>query len=390
MDLDLTGAELQFREDLQRWLDAVERPTGLRDYGATPTASDIEPARRWQQLLHAGGWAGLSWPVEHGGRGASPSEMAIFAEVMAEAGVPRQLNIVGLELAAPMIMAFGTAAQKARHLQAILTGEEVWCQLFSEPNAGSDLASLTTRATERDGRWLVSGQKVWTSGAHYSNFGLLLARTDPTAPDHRGISCFLLPMDRAGIEARPLIQMDGEAKFNEVFLDNVEVGSDDLLGALGQGWQVAMSTLGRERLSLGAQAVALLDSIERLRARRPERFVDAVVRQVWVSLWIRIRLLRMTWLRAVSNPGPAGDAAIAVLKLIASELQRDVAAHSFQVFGAAAQAGDDVDAVRQRFLAAPGARLAGGTSEIQRNILGERVLGLPREPRSINAPIDPK
>lgn len=385
MDLNLTGAELKFREDLQCWLEAVERPPDLRDYGATPTASDIEPARRWQQLLHAGGWAGLSWPTEHGGRGASPSEMAIFAEVMAEAGVPRQLNIVGLELAAPMIMAFGTAAQRERHLRAILTGAEVWCQLFSEPNAGSDLASLATRATEQDGKWLVSGQKVWTSGAHYSDFGLLLARTDPAAPDHKGISCFLLPMDRAGIEARPLVQMDGEAKFNEVFLDNVEVGPADLLGALGQGWQVAMSTLGRERLSLGAQAVALLDSIERLRARWPERFTNAIVRQAWASLWIRIRLLRMTWLRAVSNPGPAGDSAIAVLKLIASELQRDVAAHAVQVLGIAAQAGEDVDAVRQRFLAAPGARLAGGTSEIQRNILGERVLGLPREPRSNSA-----
>lgn len=384
MDLELTGAELQFRDDLQRWLNTVERPAGLRDYGATPTAADIEPAQCWQRLLHAGGWAGLSWPTEYGGRGATPSEMAIFAEVMAQAGVPRQLNIVGLELAAPMIMAFGTPEQKQRHLHAILIGAEVWCQLFSEPSAGSDLASLATRAVEQNGRWLVSGQKVWTSGAHYSDFGLLLARTDPNAPDHKGISCFLLPMDRPGIEVRPLVQMDGEAKFNEVFLEGVEVGPDDLLGAVGEGWRVAMSTLGRERLSLGAQAVALLDSIERLRARRPERFADPVVRQMWAGLWIRIRLLRMTWLRAVSNPGPSGDQAIAVLKLMASELQRDVAAHATEVLGAAVQAGPDVDAFRQRFLAAPGARLAGGTSEIQRNILGERVLGLPREPRSIS------
>lgn len=382
MDLRLTQEEERFREDLLAWLGSVERPAGLRDYGATPTADDIGPGRAWQRLLHAGGWAGLSWPTEHGGRGCSASELAIFAEAMAEADVPRQLNIVGLELAAPMIMVFGTAEQQERHLPRILTGDEVWCQLFSEPNAGSDLASLTARAEPSGDGWAVSGQKVWTSGAHYSDYGLLLARTDPGAPAHKGISCFLLPMDRPGIQARPLVQMDGEAKFNEVFLDAVPVGRDDLLGQEGQGWTVAMSTLGRERLSLGAQAVALRGTLDRLREGWPERFEDARVREDWTALWARTRLLRMTWLRAVSNPGPAGEAAIAVLKLMASELQRDLSVLAMLVLGPEAQAGEDSSGLRQRFLAAPGARLAGGTSEIQRNILGERILQLPREPRA--------
>lgn len=382
MELRLTAEEECFREDLLSWLQSVERPDGLRDYGATPTADDIEPGRAWQRLLHAGGWAGLSWPTQHGGRGCSASELAIFAEVMAEADVPRQLNIVGLELAAPMIMVFGTPAQQDRHLRRILGGDEVWCQLFSEPNAGSDLASVTTKAEASGDGWVVTGQKVWTSGAHYADYGLLLARTDPGAPAHKGITCFLLPMDRPGIQARPLVQMDGEAKFNEVFLDAVPVGRDDLLGEEGEGWKVAMSTLGRERLSLGAQAVALRGTLDRLRDGWPRRFEDAVVRQDWTALWTRTRLLRLTWLRAVSNPGPSGEPAIAVLKLMASELQRDLSVLAMHVLGPDAQAADDSSGLRQRFLAAPGARLAGGTSEIQRNILGERILGLPREPKS--------
>jgi alkylation response protein AidB-like acyl-CoA dehydrogenase len=307
--------------------------------------------------------------------------LAIFAEMMAEAELSRQLNIVGLELAASMIMAFGTESQKERHLTAILCGDEIWCQLFSEPNAGSDLASLSCRAIESNGQWLVSGQRVWTSGAHFSDYGLLLAKTKPGQPNHKAISCFLLPMNRAGIEIRPLVQMDGEAKFNEVFLNDVKADSSELLGELGQGWQVAMSTLDRERLSLGAQAVALLDWLERLRSDLPGRLNDPNIRQAWIGLWNRIRLLRMTWLRAVNTTGPDADSAIAVLKVVASELQRDVASHAVDYLGMFAQAGDDRGAHRQRFLAASRATIAGGTSEIQRNILGERILDLPRGPR---------
>jgi alkylation response protein AidB-like acyl-CoA dehydrogenase len=375
----LGSAEVDtFHAELVEWLDNVEVPEGLRDYGATPTLEDIGPAKSWQRMLHDSRWAGLSWPGEWGGRDASPLEQAVFAEEMARRGLPRQLNIVSLDLAGPMIIAFGTEQQKARHLPRILRGEEVWAQLFSEPGAGFDLADLQSRAEPDGDLWRVTGQKVWTSGAHYSDYGLLLARTDPDAARHRGISCFCLPMDRAGMEIRPLRQMDGESKFNEVFLDDVLVSPDDLLGRPGQGWEVALSTLGRERVTLGAQAVALRQLVEEAAETASAREAyDACTRDRAAQLWSRVWLLRTTWLRGLAAPGDDGAVALSVLKLAASELQRDVTAFGVSARGPAAQAGVD-GACADRFLAAPGATIAGGTSEIQRNILAERQLGLPR------------
>jgi alkylation response protein AidB-like acyl-CoA dehydrogenase len=380
VDLRLSGSEQRFQDELVAWLTAVKAPAGLRDYGATPTQSDVEPGRLWQRMLYDAGWAGMSWPASSGGRGATPLEQAIFAEEMAQAGKPRQLNIVSLELAGPMIDMFGTTAQRERFLQPILRGEEIWCQLFSEPNAGSDLAGLACKAVQTDAGWSVHGQKVWTSGAQFADFGLLLARTDVGSVGHRGISCFLLPMERAGIEVRPLVQMDGEAKFNEVFFDDVRVTSADLLGELGNGWRVAMSTLGRERLSLGAQAVTFLEHLDGLvRAARANGRADtALFRQEHSALWTRVRLLRLTWLRALQGGGAVSTPQMSILKLASSELQRDIAAAS-SFAGVGLVAGQLPD-LAHRLLAAPGQRLAGGTSEIQRNILGERILGLPKEP----------
>lgn len=376
MDLRFTEREEAFRVSVREFLATVARPTGLRDYGATPTADDIGAAIAWQRILHGAGWAGLSWPVEHGGRGATPTEQAIFAEETARAGVPKQLNLVGLELAGPMIMAFGSPEQQAQHLPRILAGDEVWCQLFSEPGAGSDLAGLTARAVRDGDHWLVDGQKVWTSGAHYSQFGLLLARTDPGVAKHRGLTCFVLPMDRPGIEVRPLRQMDGEAKFNEVFLSGVVVTETDLLGAPGQGWEVAVSTLGRERLTLGAQAVALFQTIERI-AAMPAVRESAPLRHELAACWTRVFLLRLTWMRGV---GVGSDPrALVVLKLLATELQKRIAALGVAAGGVTAVAGDAALPWGDRMLVACGATIAGGTSEVQRNIIGERTLGLPKE-----------
>jgi alkylation response protein AidB-like acyl-CoA dehydrogenase len=382
VDLQLGPEERSFRDELLAWIAAATRPDGLRDYGATPTQDDITAARTWQRVLCDDGWAGLSWPKEHGGRGATPVELAIFAEEMARAGLPRQVNLVSLELAGPMIITYGTDAQRNRFLPRILRGEDVWCQLFSEPGAGSDLAGVQTRAVPVGDGWRVTGQKVWTSGAHYADYGLLLARTDPSASVHSGISCFLLPMDRGGIDVRPLRQMDGESKFNEVFLDGVEVTAGDLLGSEGQGWEVAVSTLGRERVTLGAQAVTLLDALEAMLHVARARGVsgDAVFRQRYAQAWSRVRLLRVTWLRALSHDGGVATPAMSVLKLASSELQRDVAALG-DILGPALVAGDDDEGWRHRLLAAPGQRIAGGTSEIQRNIIAERALGLPKGPR---------
>ena len=217
MDLNLEPREAQFQQQLTEWLDRVELPEGLRDYGATPTGEDVPAGRAWQRALVEGGWAALSWPEPYGA-GATVAEQAIFAETLARRHLPRQLSFVSMELAGPILISFGTEQQKKTLLEPLRRGDEVWCQLFSEPGAGSDLAAISTKAVAGDDGWHVSGQKVWTSGAHYAQYGLLLARTDASQERHRGLSCFALPMDRPGIEVRPILQMDGESKFNEVFL----------------------------------------------------------------------------------------------------------------------------------------------------------------------------
>lgn len=375
MDLGLTVEERRFRDRLLAWLAVVEPPVGLRDYGSTPTKKDIGPARLWQRMLHDSGWAGLSWPVEYGGVGAGLVEQAIFAEEMAKAGLPRQLNIVSFDLVGPMLMVFGTPGQQARFLSPILRGEEVWCQLFSEPGAGSDLASLATRATPTGGGWSVTGQKVWTSGAHYADLGLLVARTGE-GERHRGLTCFLLPMDRPGVTVRPLRQMDGEEKFNEVFLDGVSVAPDDVLGARGAGWQVALSTLERERLTLGAHAVGLFHALDEVAKQVPAG--DARARRDWAALWTRTWLLRSTWWRALSGDRQLAGPGLSVLKLMASETNRDTGRFAVAVNGPAALAGEAAGPIGAGLLASPGGTIAGGTSEIVRNLIAERVLGLPR------------
>lgn len=379
MDLRLTASEEAFRARLETWLEEVQPPEGMRDYGATPTADDIATARRWHRALLDGGWAALSWPEPYGA-GASAVEQAIFAEAMARRALPRQLSFVSMELAGPILIGFGTEAQKERFLDPLKRGDEIWCQLFSEPGAGSDLASISTRASARSGGWVVTGQKVWTSGAHYADYGLLLARTSPDAPVHRGITCFALPMDRPGIEVRPIVQMDEESKFNEVFLDDVEVSEADVLGVADGGWKVALSILGRERRMLGSIAIGLATTLTELRDEVARLgMADASFQQRWAELYIRVQLLRWTWFRLLaSSSDSATDPRMSVLKLVSSELQQAVGRLGMEALPAELVQGADGARWRQRFLASFGATIAGGTSEIQRNILGERVLGLAR------------
>ncbi len=373
MDLRLDDRELDFQERLRAWLDATPVPEGLRDFGSTPTAEDIGPARAWQRLLHDGGWAGLSWPQGSGGAAATPVEQALFAEELAARGLPRQASFVSVELAGPAVIAHGTDEQRATFLPPMLTGEHVWCQLFSEPGAGSDLAALAARAAPVGDGWAVTGQKVWTSGAHYADLGLLLARTG--GPGHGGITCFVLPMDRPGIEVRPIRQLDGEEKFNEVFLDGVQVGPADVLGSVDGGWHVAVSILGRERRMLGSVAIALRTALAELTALVAG---DAALRRRWAALAVDVELLRWTWLRLLADERGPADPRTSALKLTASRLQREVPDLARDAWGLAFLTDPAAEAWQARLLAAFGASIAGGTSEIQRTILATRVLALPR------------
>jgi alkylation response protein AidB-like acyl-CoA dehydrogenase len=364
----------RFRAEVRAWLAGVDRPAGLRDHGATPTPADVPPGRAWQRLLADAGLACLAWPVAYGGRDATVHQLAAFAEECSMAGVPRQLNMVGPELVGPVLLGHATDEQRSRWLERIRTGEDMWCQLFSEPDAGSDLASVRTRAVPTDGGWVVDGSKVWSSGALTADLGLLLART---GDDRHDLSMFVVPMTTPGVEVRPLRHMDGESKFNEVLLDGVVLAGDALLGSVGDGWKLALSTLGTERLNLGAQSMALLAHLDGL-LRLPGAD-GPVARDRATRIWIGIWLLRANFQRLLASGRPLSDPSFSVLKLWATEVQRELVRFGVGVLGARATAAvDALPAPAVRFLTQPGQTIAGGTSEIQRNILAERVLGLPR------------
>lgn len=364
-----------FRAEVRAWLSAAPRPEGLRDYGGTPEAADVPAGRQWHRMLAAAGYACMHWPAERGGRDASVLEQAIFAEETTRAGVPRQLNIVGPDLAGPVIMRFGTEAQQQRFLPGIRSGDHLWCQLFSEPEAGSDLASLRTKARPEGAGWRIDGQKVWTSAAGVADYGLLIARTSDER--YQGLTAFLVDMSLPGITVRPLRQLDGESKFNEVFFDAVRLPHDAVLGAVGQGWPVATATLGQERLSLGAQAVGMFEALRSVAdAARQRDLLDPLLRDTIIRLWTRIWLLRATWLRALGGDTELSSPAFSVLKLVSSEIYRDLGDLATAALGADAMVADEP--LVRRMLVGRAQTILGGTSEIQRNILAERVLGLPR------------
>jgi alkylation response protein AidB-like acyl-CoA dehydrogenase len=369
----------ELRSQIRAFLKDAPKPAGLRNYGPTPTTADVEPGRAWHKYLAEHGYVCLHWPVEYGGADASVAVQAIFAEECARAGVPRQLGITAIDLAGPVLIKFGTDEQKSRYLEPIRLGDDIWTQLFSEPGAGSDLASVRTKAEKTATGWRISGQKVWSSAANSAKYGLLLARTGPDK--HGDLSMFVLPMDTLGVSVRPLTQMDGESKFNEVFLEGVEVGDDALIGEVGQGWAIAIMTLGRERLTLGSQAVAMFRLHElMLEAARERDLLDPILARSMTKLWARMWLLRYTWQRAIDE-GDTSSAAFSVLKLMTSETDRDLGDMATEVLGTDACADPADNELVHQMLVGRAQTILGGTSEIQRNILGERVLGLPKEPR---------
>ena len=391
MDFADTPAEAAFRAELRGWL-AANLPAHRARYPASDDELTLHPdksfdaCRAWHRRMHAGGWVGVRWPGEYGGRGASLVEQLIFAEELITAGAPPGVNTIGLAMVAPALMVHGTPEQKSRWLQPILAADEIWCQGFSEPNAGSDLANLSTRAVLDGDHFVVTGQKVWTSNAHRSDYCILLARSDPGSARHTGLSCLLVDMRAPGITIRPLRQLTGDSEFNEVFFDGARVPSAHLVGRLHGGWDVAVTILMYERQSLGGM-VNLHLFIERVLAlARRQGAGDPVLRQRLAELVIAGRALRLTNLRYVSRElaGLPVGAEGSVLKLTFTEAYKQMAEIAASILGPYAQlwGGDGWAPEDGRWafqtLFAQRFGIAGGTDQIQRNIIGDRLLGLPR------------
>jgi len=392
LNFDFSEHEEAFRKDVRRWLE-THLPDDLRGRAFASSRADREEVRRlraWQRAMHEAGYVGMDWPREFGGRGASIVEMVILYQEMARAESPQFVNRGGISMLGPTLMKHGTPAQQKRFLPRILTAEEVWCQGFSEPNAGSDLASLQTRAVREDDQFVVNGQKVWTSMAHVADWCFLLVRTDPTAPKHRGISFLLVDMTTPGIAVRPLRQITGEAEFNEVFFDNVRVPADNLVGRLNEGWSVAITTLAYERdLLTFIRHVSLRNALHRLvrLVQRQKTSVDPIVRQKVAGLWIGEQALQLNGYRSLTNilrggaPGPEGSTS----KLFWSQVDQDLAQVATEVIGPYSQITQGSpwapDEGQWEFyeLLARASGIRAGTSEILRNVLAERVLGLPKD-----------
>ncbi len=350
-------------------------------------ARHVAACKQWQLALYEGGWAGITWPKEYGGRGGTSMQQTIFNQEQSRFDVSVGAFAVAIGMVGPTLIAWGNDEQKRDHLDAMLRGDKVWCQLFSEPGAGSDLAGLGTRAVRDGEEWVVNGQKVWTSGAHHSDYAILLARTDPDQPKHQGITYFIVDMSTPGIEVRPLRQINGVAHFNEVFLTDVRIPAANMVGSLGGGWSVAQTTLLSERTLIGSGGGVRFSDLEQLvHATGAEG--DPLLRQGLAAAYSRFEILRYLGLRvqtAISQgrqPGPESS----VLKLLASlhiaatgDLVMSLEGPRGMLMGDAAP---DDGFWQQYFLGQWSIRTGGGTDQIQRNIIGERVLGLPREKRA--------
>lgn len=396
MDFDDTPTEAAFRAEARRWLEANAVPKGHpEDFSnghQNAAMSDADYAKRcreWQRALWDGGWAGVAWPRAVGGRGGRPIEASIFAQEQGHFGVSTGIFAVAHSMVGPTLMRHGSPEQQGRHLPAMLRGDEIWCQLFSEPGAGSDLAGLRTRAVHDPAtdEWVVTGQKVWTSQASESDMGILLARTDPDVPKHQGITYFLVDMATPGIDIRPLRQLTGQSHFSEVFLDEVRIPAANIVDGVGRGWKAAVTTLSNERAAIsGSERGKELGLVVDL-VRAAGLSADPLIRQRVADCHTRHQILTYLSYRlqtALSQGTPLGAEA-SVMKLFYAEHLKRLAALAVSAEGPAGTLWD-TDAPsdgwwQSRMLAALAIGIAGGSNEIQHNVIGERVLGLPREPQ---------
>jgi alkylation response protein AidB-like acyl-CoA dehydrogenase len=395
MDFADAPEHAEFRREFRAWLEANLtddlKVEDAQDSRVAPDRETLEKRVAWQKKMHAAGWVGISWPKEYGGRGASFIQQVIFDEEYFRAHAPILPGASAIGLLGPTLIQLGTEAQKQRHLPRILSGDERWCQGFSEPGAGGDLASLRTRAVDGGDHFVVNGQKVWTSGAHFADWCFLLVRTDPDAPKHHGITYLLVDMKTPGVTVRPLVLLNGHRHFNEVFFEDVAVPKENVVGKINEGWKVAITTLMFERGGAGgrdhvAQIARLVELAKQFPNRQEPSWDQTHVRQLLAQLMIDAQALKVTRLRGLTRrlrgepPGPEGS----ILKLFGSELAQRIADASSTLLGpyatidGATEAVPDAGRWAHRVLGARQYSIAGGTSEIQRNIIGERVLGLPK------------
>jgi len=388
MDFNDTPEEARFREEAATWL-AENAPNDDAFRALTP----LEQAKQWQKQKYDAGWACIGWAPEFGGRGASPIEEVIWRQEESQYDLPANFFLIGQGMIAPTLMAWARDEDKARYLPPLASGEEVWCQLFSEPAGGSDLAALRTRA-ERDGdEWVINGQKIWTSGAHFSDYGVIVVRTDPTVPKHKGLSYFYVDMKAPGVEIKPIKQLTGDSDFNEVYFNDVRVSDQQRLGEVGQGWQVSLTTLMNERAAIGggfgqmdvALAMAVAQKVEI--DGRPA-LEDASVRARLANWYVQESGLRYTGYRSLTAlsrgalPGPENS----IGKLVGAPKMQAMSSYLMDLLEASGAITDESLAteagiIQRAYMGAPGLRIAGGTDEIMANIIAERVLGLPQEPR---------
>jgi alkylation response protein AidB-like acyl-CoA dehydrogenase len=385
VDLSMSAEELAFRDEIRAWLeanvDAPERFATLEE--------EFAWGREWQARLAADRWVGIHWPEEYGGRGATPLQLAIFNLEYARSRAPQPVNRNGINHVGPTLLAHGTESQKARFLPPILDAREIWCQLFSEPGAGSDLASLTTRAIETEGGWVLQGQKVWTSYAQFARWGIALVRTDPDLPKHRGLSYLVVDMTLPGVEIRPLVTITGESEFNEVFLDEVFVPTDCLVGERNRGWAVANTTLAHERGTFPFKEEVVhgvyLEELYHL-AEELGTIDDPDVADALATAAVKLRVLRLANLRTLTKlaKGEEVGPESSVVKLTWSDMTQTMSDAALLVVSAAAPLWEGASdnpgrgTWQRQWLWSKAATIAGGTSEIQRTVIGDRILGLPR------------
>ena len=392
VDLRFSDEDEAFRVEARDWL--VSRLDGefavVKGRGGPGDEHRLfEERHAWEQELGRGGWIGISWPQEYGGRGLSLTQQVIFYEEYARAGGPGKVGIVGEGLLGPTVIQYGTEEQKQRFLPPILAGTEIWCQGYSEPNAGSDLANVATRADLDGDEWVIEGQKVWTSLAHWSDWCFVVARTDRDAPKHKGLSYLLVPMDQPGIEIRPIVQMTGTSEFNEVFFSGARTAAANIVGAVNDGWKVAMGTLAFERgaSTLGQQVTFLyefMQTVEAARRRGVDR--DPVVRQRIARIWSAVEIMRLNAMRSMSSLESGSITPLtAIHKLYWASLHRAMGELAIDVLGPEGlvlpEGPYELDLAQRLFLWTRADTIYGGSNQIQRNIAGERALGLPPEPK---------